>query len=133
MVNRVLDVILKVALSLVLFLPVLGIVGVFPEPTRDLYNTDAAFAFIEALYFASYFLYIMAAVHVVAILALWTGREALAAILILPITVNILGFHLFLDGFFTANAIGGIVFFLLNVYFIWVNRKSYVGLLEGRR
>ena len=42
---------------------------------------------------ASYIMYIIAFVHIVAIGALWTRREALAGLLILPIVVNILGFH----------------------------------------
>ena len=40
---------LKVVLSLILVLPVLGLTGVLPPATQDLYNTLEAFAFIETL------------------------------------------------------------------------------------
>lgn len=124
--------ILKILLSLLLLMPVLGTLGLMPPPTRDLYNTDEAFAFIQALFDSSYVLYTMAVVHVVAILALWSKREALAALLIAPITVNIIGFHIFLDGLFESGAIMAIVLTLLNAYFLWKNRDSYQMLLAKK-
>ena len=37
---KIVNVVLKVLLSLILVLPILGLTGIFPPPTRDLYNTD---------------------------------------------------------------------------------------------
>ncbi|PIZ95018.1 MAG: hypothetical protein COX80_05180 [Candidatus Magasanikbacteria bacterium CG_4_10_14_0_2_um_filter_33_14] len=124
--------ILKVLLSLLLLMPVLGTLGVMPEPTRDLYNTDEAFAFIQSLYASSYILYTMAIVHVFAIIALWTKREALAALLIAPITVNIIGFHIFLDGLFNTGSLMAVVLCALNIYFLWKNKETYKVLLEKK-
>ena len=122
---------LKVILSLILIFPVLGILGIFPAPTRELYNTDIAFSFIQILGEAGYINYIMALVYLVALWALWTRREALAALLILPVVVNIIGFHAFLDGgLFTAGAVLGNVFLLLNVYFLWKNWSQYKNLFR---
>lgn len=121
----------KVVFSLILLTPILGATGVFPDATRDLYNTDRAFAFIQMLTETAYITYIMAAVHIVALIALWTKREALAALLELPITVNVIAFHLVLDGgLLTAGASLGDLMLLLNLYLLWVNREKYSALLR---
>ncbi len=52
----------KVLFSLILLMPVLGLTGMLGEATRDLYNTDRAFAFIEALNEVMYISFLMAAV-----------------------------------------------------------------------
>ncbi|MCB9359329.1 hypothetical protein H6503_05330 [Candidatus Woesearchaeota archaeon] len=102
-----------------------------PEPTKEMYNNDRAFNFISSLMNdASYTMYIMVFVFVVSAVLLWIGYEALAAILIAPITVNIVAFHLFLDGIFMPGAVMGNVLLLINVYLIWVNWKHYKGLFE---
>ncbi len=129
MKTRILNIILKALLSLILVLPILGLLRVFPEATRDLYNTDQAFTFIKVLTDAVYINYIMAAVHVVALFVLWTRREALAALLIAPITANVVGFHLFLDGgLFTDGAALADLMLALNVYFFWKGREAYKAL-----
>lgn len=127
---RILNNILKVLLALILVSPILGALGVFPAPTRDLYHTDQAFEFIQFLMGnANYINYIMSVVFAVSIVLLFTKREALAAILILPIVVNIVAFHMFLDGgLFTAGAIMAIVIALLDIYFLWQNRAKYKAL-----
>ena len=124
---------LKVLLSLILLMPVLGTLGIFPEPTADLYNTAEAFDFIVTLNSAWYIMYMMAAVHIIALIALWTRREALAALLILPITLNIMGFHAFLDGgLLTGGAVMGNVLFLLNAYFLSKNCGTIKLLMEQK-
>ena len=122
---------IKVILSLILIFPILGILGVFPEPTPDLYNTDLAFSFIQILGEIGYINYIMAVVYIFALFALWTRREALTALLILPIVVNIVGFHAFVDGgLLTPGAVLGNVFLLINIYFLWKNRAQYKNLFR---
>ena len=122
---------LKVLLSLIMLMPIIGALGIFPAPTADLYNNPRSFAFIEALMGSGYVNPIMGLVFATALVSLWAKREALAAILILPITVNIVAFHLFLDGgLLTPGAIMGNALLLLNGYFLWQNRAAYAPLLK---
>lgn len=128
--KKVIHIILKVIFSIILVFPVLGILGFFPPPTRELYNTDVAFDFIMMLFESRYINYVMAVVHVLALVSLWTKREALAALLMLPLTVNIIGFHAFLDGgLLMPGAIMANMLLFLNLYFLWVNREAYRKLL----
>lgn len=132
--KKFLNIFLKVLLSLILVMPILGATGIFPAPTPEMYNTDEAYAFIAMLMEGGYILVIEAIVFALAIICLWTKRVALAAILILPITVNIIGFHLFLDGgLFTPGAMMGNLLLILNVYFLWQERKAYGNLLKGSK
>lgn len=115
----------KVIFSLILLMPVLGATGIFPEATRDLYNTDQAFAFIHMLSTAAYIMYMMVVVHVFAIIALWTRREVVGALLALPITLNVVGFHFWLDGgLLTAGASMGNVMLLINLYLLYIHRAK---------
>lgn len=131
--KKYLHILAKVVFSLILLLPVVGATGMLGEATRDLYNTDEAFAFIEMLTDIAYISYMMAVVHVIALLALWAKREALAALLVLPITLNVVGFHLVLDGgLFTAGAVLADLMLILNLYFLYVNRDLCRVLLNPR-
>lgn len=130
--KKYLHILAKAVFSLILALPVVGITGMLGEATRELYNTDQAFAFIQSLTTVMYINYIIAAVHVLAIVALWTKREALAALLVLPITVNVVAFHLVLDGgLLTGGALLGNLMLLLNLYLLWKNREAYRGILNA--
>jgi len=114
-------------------MPVLGATGMLGEATRDLYNTDLAFAFIEMLMEVKYITLMMVAVHIVALVCLWTRREALGAALVLPITANVVGFHAFIDaGLFTAGASLGNLMLIINLYLIYVNRRAFKSLIEPR-
>ena len=131
--KKTLHIVAKVLFSLILLMPVLGATGIFPPATRDLYNTDQAFAFIEALTAASYIMYLMAVVHIMAIVALWTKREVVGAMLAFPITLNVVGFHLFLDGgLLTSGAAMGNVMLLINLYLLWRSREVIKLLLVQR-
>lgn len=130
---KILHIVLKVLLSLILLLPVVGVTGLLGEATRDLYNTDLAFSFIEMMNEVVYITIMMVVVHIIALIALWTKREALAALLILPISLNVVGFHLMIDGgLFTGGAVLANIMLLINLYLIWKNRESYAGLLKAR-
>ncbi len=123
----------KILLTLLLISPILGVLGIFPAPTRDLYQTDQAFQFVDLLMKSRYVMYMDAVVFLLAIVCLWTRRTALAALLLLPISLNIVGFHAFLDGGpFTAGAIMGNVLFLLNLAFLWKERAQYKTLFEKK-
>ncbi len=113
-------------------LPILGLTGIFPPPTQDLYNTPQAFQFIVTLQDVRYINLIMGVVHIIALICLWTRRTALAALLILPITVNVVAFHLVLDGgLLTGGAVLGNIMLLINAYFLWQHRREYAPLLAG--
>lgn len=123
---KILNTILKVVLCLMIVTPILGATGIFPAPTPDLYNTKEAFAFIDMLFKTKYILYIMSAVFLLAIILTVLNRMSIVALLILPITVNIVAFHLFLDGgLFTGGAIMADLLFLINIHFLWQNRQKY--------
>lgn len=110
----------KVLFSLILILPIMGATGVLGEATRNLYNTDQAYDFIQMLVKIGYINYMMVVVHIIALIALWTKREALAAMLVLPITLNVVAFHLVLDGgLLTGGALLGNIMLLLNLYLLW--------------
>jgi hypothetical protein len=127
---KIITIILRIILGLLFVSPILGVLGVFPAPTADLYNTQQAFAFIQVLYMAGYIMWIMAGVFLIALILTIMNRMAMVALLILPITVNIFAFHAFLDGgIFTAGAIMGNVLLLINIYFLWINRDRYKALL----
>lgn len=131
--KKYLHILAKIIFSLIILMPILGVTGMLGEATRDLYNTDAAFAFIEMLTDIMYINYMMVVVHIIALVALWTKREALAALLVLPITLNVVAFHLMLDGgLFTGGAVLGNIMLLLNLYFLWKNRATYQPLLDQR-
>lgn len=128
--KKTIDVVLKVLLSLILVLPILGTLGIFPPPTQDLYNTPQAFQFIAMLTEVRYINIMMSVVHVIALFCLWTRRTALAALLVLPITLNVVGFHLVLDGgLLTGGAVLGNIMLLINAYFLWTRRREYAPLL----
>jgi hypothetical protein len=73
--KKAIDIVLKVVLSLILVLPILGTLAVLPQPTADLYNTPAAFQFIVTLQETRYINIMMSAVHVIALFCLWTRRR----------------------------------------------------------
>lgn len=107
-------------------MPVLGVLGVFPEPTADMYGSIQAYTFIMALYDTGYIMYTMAAVFFITAILLFVNRTAIAALLLLPITVNIVGFHAFVDtGLLSGGAMMGNILLLLNVYFLWKNKTVY--------
>lgn len=123
---KIVRIIFKVIMCLLMISPIAGVLGVFPPPTPDMYNTPEAFAFIDMLLNIGYIDWIIAIVFAASIALIISGRMALAALLMLPVTVNIISFHAFLDGgLFTAGAVMADVLFALNLYFLWRNRGAY--------
>lgn len=128
--KKIIHIIIKVIFSALLIMPVLGTLGIFPAPTADMYVRPEAFQFINLLMQSHYLMILMAIVHLLALIALWTKREALAALLELPIALNIIGFHAFLDsGLFAGGALMGNIFLIIVIYLIWKNRAVYRTLL----
>ena len=122
---KIINTILKVILSLMLIMPIFGALGIFPEPTPDMYNTMMGYEFIKMLMDAQYIMIMMSVVFLIALICLWTKRVALASVLLLPITLNIIGFHAFVDGgLLTSGAVMGNILLLINLYFVWVSRAQ---------
>ncbi len=129
---KIFNIVLKVILCFILISPVLGALGIFPAPTPDLYNTPQAFAFIEMLFITKYILYLEALIFLLAIVLTAMNRMAIVALLILPITVNIVSFHAFLDGgLLTSGAILANILLALNLYFLWQNKEKYKSLWQS--
>ncbi len=128
--KKIINIILKIVLALVLVMPILGVLGIFPEPTPDMYNTEQAYSFIMALTYSGYIMWMMAIVFIICLGLMIKNKMAIVALLLLPITLNIVGFHAFLDGgLLTSGAIMGNVLFLINIYFLWQNREQYKALV----
>lgn len=131
--KKYLHIVAKVLFSLILILPIVGATGALGEPTRDLYNKDQAYAFIQMLVDVGYINYMMVVVHIIALIALWTKREALAGLLELPISLNVVGFHLVIDGgLFTSGAVLGNIMLILNLYLLCRNCEIIKPLIKPR-
>ena len=123
---KIFNIICKILLTLLLATPILGTLGIFPEPTRAMYQTDEAYNFIMILMHSGYVMWMMSVVFIASLILLWKNKTAVVALLLLPITRNIVGFHAFLDGgLLTGGAVMGNVLLLINVYYLWVNRRVY--------
>lgn len=130
---KTINTIIKVILSALLIMPIFGILGFFPEPTVEMYTNETAFQFIQILMTSKYIMYMEAITFAVVLFSIWTRREALASLLLLPFTFNIVGFHAFLDGGpFTGGAVMGNVLLLINVYFVWTYRAQILPLFQKR-
>jgi hypothetical protein len=130
---KTINTIIKVILSALLIMPIFGILGFFPEPTVEMYTNETAFQFIQILMASKYIMYMEAITFTVVLFSIWTRREALASLLLLPFTFNIVGFHAFLDGGpFTGGAIMGNVLLLINAYFVWTYRAQILPLFRKR-
>lgn len=126
---KIFDRICRVVLGLFIFMPILGVVGVFPAPTADMYTNPRAWQFISLLNDSKYVMYTMAFVFLICIVLIIKNRMALATLLLLPIVVNILGFHIFLDGGLLAkDAFLADGFGLLVIYFLYKNIGAYKAL-----
>ncbi len=127
---KYLNIFFKVIFSLIILIPVVSLIGIFLgadiQPKQEYYNTPEAFAFIQILMDSMYITVINSVIFAAGLVLIWTKRTALAMLLILPISVNIVGFHAFLDGgLFTGGALMGNIMLVLNLYFMWQERENY--------
>jgi hypothetical protein len=101
------------------------------EPKPEYYKTPEAFAFIEILMDSMYITVLNSLIFTAGLYLMWTKRTALAMALILPISINVVGFHAFLDGgLFTSGALMGNIMLILNLYFMWQERNHFMTLLS---
>ncbi len=121
---KVIHIIMRVLFGLVLLLPVLGALNVFPAPTADMY-TPQAWAFMQALTVTGYMLQLIGLTGFVGLVLVIIGRTALAAVIIAPLSLNVALFHITLDHSPLAAVIPGTILVVCNVYFLWAERKKY--------
>lgn len=118
---------LRVLLGLIFL--IFGLNGFFhflPNPTMP----SAAVSFFGALYATGYMVPLLFATQVVGGALLLSGRFVpLALVLLAPVIVNIIAFHVFL-------APGGLPLALVvtafEIYLAWVNREAFAPLLRAR-
>lgn len=119
---------MRILLCLVLLMPILGVLGVFPPPTADLYSPEG-WAFMQALMKSDYMMPLIGLLAAVCFVLVAVNRTEIAAVLLAPFVVNVLCFHLFVDGsFFTLSASLAWVLNIATAYFLWINRKKYAAL-----
>ena len=92
--------------------------------------SEEAYALLGALNDAGYFFPLIGGLQIVVGLALLAGRwVALALVLLAPLSVHIILFHLVLD----LPSIGpGLVVFLLNFYLLFVHKPKYESILAAK-
>lgn len=116
---------LRIIFGLLLFVTILGGFGLLPQPTADMYTPDG-WAYMSALMNTGYMMPFIATLNLVVAILLFMNRTAMAAIMMLPFTVNVILFHLFLDAApVSASAIPAYLLVAFNLYFIWVNWNKY--------
>ncbi len=116
----------RILLGLLLVMPVLGGLGLFPPPTADMYSDPSGWAYMEAMMNTGYMMPVLGITFAVILVLVIINRMALAALLLAPLTVNIVLFHVFLDAtpVSAASAMGWLLL-VLNAFFLWVNRMKY--------
>jgi hypothetical protein len=125
---KILTIVMRVLLGLLLLMPILGSLGVFPAPTADLYS-PGGWAFMSAMMGTGYLMWLIALTCAAALVLTIMNRMALAAAILSPLVVNIVCFHLFLEGgLLTASASLADILLALTAYFLWMNRGAYVAL-----
>jgi len=126
---------LKVIFSLIILLPVISLIGILlgydMDPKPEYYQTSIAYEFIRIIMDSWYITVINALIFTIGFVMLWTKRAALAAVIIFPITVNVVSFHAFLDGgLFTGGALMGNIMLVINLYLFWYHWDKYSELLK---
>lgn len=103
-----------------------GFINFLPPPEFG----PAANDFIGALIGSGYLWTLEKAVEVlVGVLLLSNRYVPLALVVLAPITINILAFHLFLD---IASIPPGLLVAILNFYLAWVYRDAYAPLFKAK-
>jgi putative oxidoreductase len=122
---KIVSIILRIFFGLVLLLPVLGTLGVFPPPAPEMYSPPG-WAFMQAMMATGYLPQLIALTCAVTLVLVIMNRTALAAVLVAPLTVNILLFHLVVDrSMFNPSTLPAWVLLITNAYFLWENRGKY--------
>src|SRR5713101_3194892 len=127
--TRYLPHIARVVMGLLFFIFGLnGFLNFIPPPSKPM--PEAAIAFSGALMKTGYmFPLIMGTQLLVGALLLLNRFVPLALVLIMPVLVNIIAFHIFLQ---PAGIGPGVFFLVLELYLAWVYRKAFLPMLAMR-
>jgi len=127
--TRVITLIGRILLGLLFFVCGLnGFLNFIPPPSKPM--PEEAMAFAGAMMKTGYFLQLVAGTQVIAGVLLLINRFVpLALVILAPVILNILAFHLFLEhsGLPLAIILTG-----LELYLAWAYRKYYYTLLTGK-
>ena len=125
--NKILFRTVQVVLGLYLLFAVLSsYVQFFPAPQFN----EAAMAFFGALFATGYILPLMQLIFLISgLMFIFNKWSALGAIMLFPITVNILLFHIFLEPMGISMAI---IFAIMHFYLIAVHWPRYLPMVSKR-
>jgi len=98
-----------------------GFLQFLPQPAP----TAAGGAFLGALFTAGYMFPFIKLTEIFGGLLLLANRSSLGAVILFPVTLNIVAYHLFLD---LPGAPIAIVLLALNLAVAWFNRENYKSL-----
>ena len=105
-----------------------GFLHFIPQPKTPM--PEGAVEFSTALMKSGYlFQMVMATQLLVGILLLLNLFVPLALVLIMPILINIIAFHIFLQ---PSGIAPGAVLMLLELYLAWVYRRAYLPMLKAK-
>ena len=126
---RYLPAIARVLMGLMFFVFGLnGFLRFIPEPKKQM--SEAAMGLMSGMMKSGYMLPMVAGTQVlVGALLLFNRFVPLALILIAPVIVNIIAFHIFLD---PATIVPGVVVLVLELYLAWAYRKNFAALLAAQ-
>ena len=119
---------LRFVLAAFLFLSAAGQLGYAPPPDPNMFTTEA-WAFVQALQGTGYMMQTVGIVSALCGLAFLMNRYiALASIVLMPISINIVLFHVFLDAEpISVNASPAYLFFFLNLFMLYASRSRFDG------
>ncbi|MBS3156863.1 hypothetical protein J4442_01675 [Candidatus Woesearchaeota archaeon] len=122
-------IVFSISLVFGIILVVLGTMAFMNLPLPGFY-LPKALAFLQALGDTGYMNYIMGIIQILVGLMFITRRYvALGAIILMPISFNIVIFHLFLD---LKTIIPGLIIFALNVFILYTEHDKYKSLLRSK-
>lgn len=105
-----------------LYLIFSGVISYIVEMPAPPYN-EAGLAFLNALFATGYVVYLISIIFVIAgLMFIFNKWSAFGAVLLAPITFNILLFHIFLD--FTAWW-GALIILIPNIYLLVIHWPRY--------
>lgn len=111
-------------------MPVLALFGIMPQPSAEMYS-ESGWQFIKALMDTGYMMPLVQIANVMCGILLLANRTALAAVMLVPLTINIILFHFFLDAApISAAAIPAYVLLVGNIVFLYQNRSKYTQILS---
>lgn len=122
--------ILRILLGVFLLMPVLALFGVIPQPSAEMYS-EAGWEFMKALMDTGYMMPFIQISNVLCGILLLANRTALAAVMLVPLTLNIILFHIFLDATpVSASSSPAYILLIGNIIFLHQNRAKYKSILE---